>query len=119
MQVAAQQGSEVVALPPLSRVRRRTTAMVLLIAVLASTAQLNAHPAASITLVRASRLLDPRTGNVLAPAAVLVEGDRIKQTGSPSQIKAPGGAKIIDLGNATLLPGLIDSHTHLLVDPVL
>src|SRR5437588_9601060 len=68
--------------------------------------------------VRAARLLDPRTGNVLSPAAVLIEGDKIKLVGSPSQISAPGGSKTIDLGNATLLPGLIDSHTHLLMDCV-
>jgi imidazolonepropionase-like amidohydrolase len=80
--------------------------------------QLAAQSSAPITLVRAGRLLDPRTGTVLAPAAVLIEGDKIKQVGSPSQISAPNGAKIIDLGSATLLPGLIDSHTHLLTNPV-
>ena len=90
-----------------------------LLAVLISAVQLGAQSAVHLTLVKAARLLDPRTGNVLAPAAVLIEGDKIKQVGSPSQISAPNGAKIIDLGTATLLPGLIDSHTHLLVDPVL
>jgi imidazolonepropionase-like amidohydrolase len=70
------------------------------------------------TLVKAARLLDPRSGNVLVPAAVLIEGDKVKQVGSPSQISAPGGTKIIDLGSATLLPGLIDSHTHLFLDVV-
>src|SRR5207253_181220 len=68
------------------------------------------------TLVKAGRLLDPRTANVLAPAVVLIEGDEIKQVGSPSQIHVPSGAKIIDLGTATLLPGLIDAHTHLFLD---
>ena len=90
-----------------------------LLALLISAVQLGAQSAAHLTLVKAARLLDPRTGNVLAPAAVLIAGDKIKQVGSPSQISAPNGAKIIDLGTATLLPGLIDSHTHLLVDPVL
>src|SRR5438874_134633 len=72
----------------------------------------------SNTLVRASRLLDPRTGNVLSPAAVLIEGSKIKEVGAPAhmQTQAPADAKIIDLGNATLLPGLIDSHTHLFLD---
>ena len=70
-------------------------------------------------LVKASRMLDPRTGNVLSPAAVLVEGDKIKEVGAPSKVQALSGAKIIDLDSATLLPGLIDSHTHLLVDPIL
>jgi imidazolonepropionase-like amidohydrolase len=74
----------------------------------------------SPTLVKAGRLLDPRTGNVLSPAAVLIENGKIKEVGSPSNVQAhaPAGAKAIDLGSATLLPGLIDSHTHLLVDPV-
>jgi imidazolonepropionase-like amidohydrolase len=72
-------------------------------------------------LVKASRLLDPRTGNVLSPAAVLIEDGKIKEVGSSSQLQghAPAGVKIVDLGRATLLPGLIDSHTHLLVDPIL
>jgi imidazolonepropionase-like amidohydrolase len=72
------------------------------------------------TLVKAGRLLDPRTGNVLSPAAVLIENGKIKEVGPPSKVQgdAPANVKTIDLGNATLLPGLIDSHTHLLVDPV-
>jgi imidazolonepropionase-like amidohydrolase len=71
-----------------------------------------------LTLVKAGRLLDPRTGNVLAPAAVLIEGDKIKQVGATAPTDAPAGARIIDLGTATLLPGLIDGHTHLLMDIV-
>jgi len=69
----------------------------------------------SATIVKANRLLDPRTGNVLTPAAVLIEGNKIKEVGSASQVQphAPAGARTIDLGGATLLPGLIDSHTHL------
>src|SRR5437868_9268223 len=83
-------------------------------------AQLQAQSPVSVTIVRASRLLDPRTGNVLSPAAVLIEGGKIKEVGPPSQVqaKAPAGVKTIDLGTVTLLPGLIDSHTHLLIDPV-
>src|SRR5262249_4832614 len=52
------------------------------------------------------------------PAAVLVENDRIKEVGPPSRVHAPANVRTIDLGNATLLPGLIDSHTHLLLDVV-
>jgi imidazolonepropionase-like amidohydrolase len=72
------------------------------------------------TLVKASRLLDPRSGNVLSPAAVLIEDGKIKEVGPPSQVQAaaPAGVKIIDLGSATLLPGLIDGHTHLFMDIV-
>jgi len=81
-----------------------------------STLQLRAQSAAPVTLVKAARLLDPRTGNVLAPAAVLIEGNKIKQIGPASQISTPAGANTIDLGSATLLPGLIDAHTHLFLD---
>jgi imidazolonepropionase-like amidohydrolase len=73
---------------------------------------------APVTLVKADRLLDPRTGNVLSPAAVLIEGGKIKEVGAPSRLQAdvPAGTKILDLGHTTLLPGLIDAHTHLLLD---
>jgi imidazolonepropionase-like amidohydrolase len=103
---------------PLSpRVRKvRRYFLYYLLVALISTVQLGAQSAAHPTLVKAARLLDPRTVNVLAPAAVLIEGDKIKQVGSPPQVSAPDGAKIIDLGKATLLPGLIDSHTHLFLD---
>jgi imidazolonepropionase-like amidohydrolase len=81
-----------------------------------SSTQLMAQTLAPTTLLKAGRLLDPRTGTMLSPAAVLTETGKIKQVGSPSQVSAPTGAIIIDLGNATLLPGLIDSHTHLFLD---
>jgi imidazolonepropionase-like amidohydrolase len=77
-------------------------------------------PVTLVTLVTAGRLLDPRTGHVLSPAAVLIEGGRIKEVGSPARVQAdaPAGVKRVDLGTATLLPGLIDSHTHLLLDVI-
>lgn len=81
---------------------------------LCSIALLNAQTPSLVTLVKAAHLLDPRTGNFLSPAAVLIEDGKIKQVGV--QISAPNGAKIVDLGGATLLPGLIDSHTHLFLD---
>jgi len=82
------------------------------------TAQLSGQPSAPVILVKAGRLLDPRSGNVLSPAAVLIEGSKIKEVGQPSSVQshASGEVKTIDLGTATLLPGLIDSHTHLFLD---
>jgi imidazolonepropionase-like amidohydrolase len=75
---------------------------------------------ASATLVKAWRLLDPRTGHVLSPAAVLIEDGKIKEVGAPAQLQShvPAVVRTIDLGRATLLPGLIDSHAHLLLDVV-
>jgi imidazolonepropionase-like amidohydrolase len=76
---------------------------------------------AAATLLKAGRLLDPKTGQVLSPAAVLIEDGKIQKVGLPSQLQAdtPANATTIDLGGATLLPGLIDSHTHLLLDVAL
>ena len=62
-------------------------------------------------LLKAARLLDGRGGAPLAPAMVLLDGDRIADVGA--NLKVPDGARVIDLGGATLLPGLIDLHTHL------
>jgi imidazolonepropionase-like amidohydrolase len=82
--------------------------------------QLGAQSTAHLTLVKAARLLDPRTGNVLSPASVLIENNKIKEVGPAALLRAKALApvKTIDLGTATLLPGLIDSHTHLLLDVV-
>src|SRR5215207_7956685 len=62
--------------------------------------------------LRAARLLDVRNGNTIPDAVVLIEGDKIKAAGS--NLAIPSDARTIDLGNVTLLPGLIDAHTHLL-----
>src|SRR5215469_1918104 len=86
---------------------------------LLSVGQLAAQSVPHVTLVKAGRMLDPKTGNVLSPAAALIEDNKIEEVGPPSKVQAPSGAKIIDLGKATLLPGLIDSHTHLLADPIM
>src|SRR5438552_7067167 len=102
------------------RTRKLSTFLAALLVAIFMTGQLTAQSPASVTLVKAGRLLDPRTGNVLSAAAVLIESGKIKEVGAPSRVQAdaPAGVKTIDLGSATLLPGLIDSHTHLLVDPI-
>jgi imidazolonepropionase-like amidohydrolase len=68
------------------------------------------------TLIKAARVLDVRGGKYLADHAVLVEGERIKEVGPRSGLesRAPADVVVLDLGDATLLPGLIDCHAHLL-----
>jgi imidazolonepropionase-like amidohydrolase len=68
-------------------------------------------PSAPVVVIRAARLIDGRGGAPLAPAMVRVDGDRITEVGA--NVAIPAGARVIDLGGATLLPGLIDLHTHL------
>jgi imidazolonepropionase-like amidohydrolase len=86
----------------------------LLLAALASAsvaAAAVAEAPATIVVVKAARLIDGRGGAPLSPAMVRIEGDRIVEVGS--RLALPPGARLIDLGDATLLPGLIDLHTHL------
>jgi len=68
-------------------------------------------PRAQVVAVRAGRLLDSRSGAMLANPVVLIRGDRIADVGAAVAI--PPGAQVIDLGTATLLPGMIDAHVHL------
>jgi len=66
-------------------------------------------------LLRAARLLDIESGKIITPGEVLVQGERIAAVG-PS-VKSPAGAEVIELGDCTLLPGLIDAHVHLFLHP--
>ncbi len=66
-------------------------------------------------VLHAARLLDIESGKILTPGEVLVEGDKIVQAGTA--VTHPAGAETIDLGDRTLLPGLIDAHVHLFLHP--
>src|SRR3954467_3050060 len=64
-------------------------------------------------VVRAARMVDVTRGQLVAPAVLVIAGDRIRSVGASD---VPAGARTIDLGDLTLLPGLIDAHTHLTMD---
>jgi imidazolonepropionase-like amidohydrolase len=68
-----------------------------------------------IVAVRAGRLFDSRSGQLLTKQVVLVEGERITAVGPEDQVKIPSGSRVINLSQATVLPGLIDCHTHIFV----
>ncbi|HEY0681931.1 MAG TPA: amidohydrolase family protein [Steroidobacter sp.] len=72
-----------------------------------------------VSAIRAGRLVDVVTGKVLSDQVLIVRGDRIEGIGSASAVSIPAGAKIIDLSGSTVLPGLIDTHTHVTSDPTL
>ncbi len=73
------------------------------------------QPASAPIVLHAARLLQVDTGTLLQPGEILVQGERIRAVGS--SVEHPQGAKVIDLGDATLLPGLIDAHVHLFLHP--
>jgi imidazolonepropionase-like amidohydrolase len=66
-------------------------------------------------VLHAARLLDIKSGRMLKPGEILVQGERIVEVGT--SVKHPAGAEVIDLGDRTLLPGLIDAHIHLFLHP--
>jgi len=71
--------------------------------------------AAEITAVKAAHMVDVRNGALIDDAVILISGERITAAGS--KLAIPANATIIDLGNKTLLPGLIDAHTHITGSP--
>lgn len=72
-------------------------------------------PAQPVVVLHAARLLDVESGRMVSPGEVLVRGDRIAEVGP--QVSRPAGAVVTDLGDSTLLPGLIDAHVHLFLHP--
>jgi imidazolonepropionase-like amidohydrolase len=68
-------------------------------------------PPAQVVAIRAGRLFDARSGKMLANQVIVIRGDRIADVGANAQV--PPGSTMIDLGGATVLPGMIDGHVHL------
>jgi len=78
---------------------------------------LKCAPPAAVIAVRAGRMFDSKTGQMLTKQVILLQGDRITDVGPESQVKIPAGAQVIDLSQSTVLPGLIDAHTHMFNPP--
>jgi imidazolonepropionase-like amidohydrolase len=68
-----------------------------------------------VVVLHAARLLDVATGDIITPGEVLVRGDRIVEVGT--KVARPAGVEVIDLGDKTLMPGMIDVHVHLFLHP--
>lgn len=77
-------------------------------------AQTTAQPApAKSVVIRAAHMIDPKAGTIVQNPVIIIQNDTITSVGG----SVPPGAEVIDLGNATLLPGLIDCHTHITTQP--
>jgi imidazolonepropionase-like amidohydrolase len=74
-------------------------------------------PAGGTVAIRAGQLFDSKTGQMVSRQIVLMQGERITEVGPEAQIKIPAGAQVIDLSQATVLPGMIDAHTHMFNNP--
>ncbi|HXZ41559.1 MAG TPA: amidohydrolase family protein [Terriglobales bacterium] len=93
--------------------------LAILLALLTACSVLAQTPATALSkhlVVRAAHLLDVKTGKTLNDQAIVIEGDKIVSVGAASS--APSDTTVINLPNATVLPGLIDAHTHLTFNPM-
>jgi len=73
--------------------------------------------ASSAIVVRAGRLFDSKSGQMLTNQVIVLEGERITQVGPAGQVNVPADAALIDLSQATVVPGMIDAHTHMFNAP--
>jgi imidazolonepropionase-like amidohydrolase len=67
----------------------------------------------ALIAIRAGRLFDAKSGQLLTKQVVLIQGEQITEVGPEDRVKIPSGAQVIDLSQSTVLPGLIDCHTHI------
>src|ERR1700690_29085 len=77
--------------------------------------QSQSAPTAHAIVLHAARLLDVESGRIITPGEILIQSDTIKEVGA--KVSRPAGAEILDLGDTTLMPGLIDVHVHLFLHP--
>jgi imidazolonepropionase-like amidohydrolase len=95
------------------RQSRLPAAILLLAAASPLGAQQPSPPSAPVTVIRAARLIDGTGAAPVRDAVVIVTGDRITAVGTAATVRPPAGATVVDLGDATLMPGFIDMHTHI------
>jgi len=98
--------------------RNLVAGLAMVVAAAGAQGQAAARAAEHLTVLRAARMLDVAAGKIVSPGLVMVRGDRIVGVGGvflPTNL--PVGAEVMDLGDRTLLPGLIDAHVHLFLHP--
>src|SRR5688500_10513267 len=91
----------------------KTILAALTFTLLSADAAAQTQPAPAPVVIRAARMITIASPEVVLNAVVVVNGDRITAAGPSGSVPVPAGARIIDLGDVTLLPGFIDSHTHI------
>jgi imidazolonepropionase-like amidohydrolase len=84
-----------------------------LIALIAMASPLRAQKTPQVIAVRAGHLFDSKSGQMLTNQVVLINGEKISEVGAADRVQIPSGAQVIDLSQATVVPGLVDAHTHL------
>jgi imidazolonepropionase-like amidohydrolase len=100
-----------------TRTGKRLLAAILLGIVARGLATAQEAPSPKRTVIHAGKLLEVRSGRLLADQAIVIEADKIVSVGPAGAIPASSSDSRVDLSKATVLPGLIDAHTHLTVDP--
>jgi imidazolonepropionase-like amidohydrolase len=95
--------------------RSISVAVISLCLLLSSHVQAQTPDASRPIVLHAARLLDVAAGRIVTPGEVLIEGEKIAAVGA--SVEHPAGAQVIDLGDTTLMPGLIDAHVHLFLHP--
>ena len=100
-----------------TRTGKRLLAAILLGIAASSLATAQEAPLPKRTVIHAGKLLDVRSGKLLADQAIVIQADKIVSVGPAGAIRASSSDDLVDLSKATVLPGLIDAHTHLTLDP--